>query len=269
MFAALRRRLTYANVLVTVAFFIAIGGSSYAALKVTGRDVVDGSLAGNDLRDGSVRAKDVAGLTASDFRGGELPAGADGPPGPRGADGPPGPPGTDGGPGPPGADGTDGAAGTGFTWQGAWSSGEAYEQNDVVSHGGSSYIAVSVPAPADPPASSPAWELMASQGPAGEFSGTYASPNGQFSLSVTDAGVTLQGPTASVAVTPALARLTHTSGASVVSDGAGAKVSGPLVRFGNGSCDKLFATGGVPTSVAAAPTHDHTTPILSPSILAC
>jgi hypothetical protein len=47
---ALRRRLTYANVMATLAVFIALGGSSYAALTVTGRDVKNGSLSFRDLR---------------------------------------------------------------------------------------------------------------------------------------------------------------------------------------------------------------------------
>jgi hypothetical protein len=47
---ALRRRLTYANVMATLAVFIALGGSSYAALTVTGRDVRNGSLTFRDLR---------------------------------------------------------------------------------------------------------------------------------------------------------------------------------------------------------------------------
>lgn len=50
MIEALRRRLTYANVMATLAVFIALGGSSYAALTVTGRNVKDGSLSFRDLR---------------------------------------------------------------------------------------------------------------------------------------------------------------------------------------------------------------------------
>lgn len=45
-----RDRLTYANIMATVAVFIALGGSAYAALRVTGRDVVDRSLTGRDLK---------------------------------------------------------------------------------------------------------------------------------------------------------------------------------------------------------------------------
>jgi hypothetical protein len=46
----LRRRLSYANVMATLAVFIALGGSSYAALTITGRDVADSSLTHRDLK---------------------------------------------------------------------------------------------------------------------------------------------------------------------------------------------------------------------------
>jgi hypothetical protein len=46
----LRRHLTYANVMATLAVFIALGGSSYAALNITGRDVKDGSLTHRELK---------------------------------------------------------------------------------------------------------------------------------------------------------------------------------------------------------------------------
>jgi hypothetical protein len=47
---AIRRRLTYANVMATLAVFIALGGSSYAALTITGRSVKNGSLTSRDIR---------------------------------------------------------------------------------------------------------------------------------------------------------------------------------------------------------------------------
>jgi hypothetical protein len=50
MIRALRRRLTYANVMATIAVFLALGGSSYAALTITGREVKDRSLTQRDLR---------------------------------------------------------------------------------------------------------------------------------------------------------------------------------------------------------------------------
>jgi hypothetical protein len=50
----LRRNFTYANVTATLALFIALGGSSYAALNLTGRDIKDGSLTHRDLKRNSL-----------------------------------------------------------------------------------------------------------------------------------------------------------------------------------------------------------------------
>ena len=61
---ALRRRLTYANVMSTLAVFIALGGSSYAAVSITGRDVRDGSLTARDLRRNSLGGGRDKGVTA-------------------------------------------------------------------------------------------------------------------------------------------------------------------------------------------------------------
>ena len=68
MLKRLRSHLTYANVTATLALFVALGGSSYAALSITGRDVKNNSLTGRDVRslttkdvrDGSLQARDLA-----------------------------------------------------------------------------------------------------------------------------------------------------------------------------------------------------------------
>jgi hypothetical protein len=103
MLSKARSRLTYANVMATLALFIALGGSSYAALRVTsknvpknaltgadiknltGKDVKNNSLTGADVK--RIRSGDVAdgSLLAGDFKSGELPAGAQGPKGDTGA----------------------------------------------------------------------------------------------------------------------------------------------------------------------------------------
>ncbi|MEA2273059.1 MAG: hypothetical protein QOI98_1767 [Solirubrobacteraceae bacterium] len=49
MLTRLRARLTYANVVATLALFIAVGGTAYAAATITGEDVVDKSLTGADI----------------------------------------------------------------------------------------------------------------------------------------------------------------------------------------------------------------------------
>jgi hypothetical protein len=82
------RHLSFANVVASLALFIALGGSAYAAIKIRGKDVVNGSLTGADIRNGSIGTADVAGLRAADFAAGQLPQGAAGPAGPAGAAGP-------------------------------------------------------------------------------------------------------------------------------------------------------------------------------------
>src|SRR4051812_18372139 len=77
----------------TIAVFIALGGSSYAALTVTGRNIKNGTITSADVKDRS--------LLARDFRSGQLPAG---PPGPQGATG------SQGAQGPQGAQGASGAS---------------------------------------------------------------------------------------------------------------------------------------------------------------
>jgi hypothetical protein len=57
--ALLRRRLTYSNVMATLAVFIAVGGSAAAAVVITGRNVKDGSLTGSDVKNGSLSTLDV------------------------------------------------------------------------------------------------------------------------------------------------------------------------------------------------------------------
>jgi hypothetical protein len=90
----LRSKLTYANVMATIAVFIALGGSSYAALRVTGKNVKDGTLSGKDIRNQSLTGGDVRNgtLAPTDFKRGALPAGPPGPQGPQGDPGPPGNP---------------------------------------------------------------------------------------------------------------------------------------------------------------------------------
>jgi hypothetical protein len=98
MLRSIRSRVTYANVVATMALFVAIGGTSYAALKITGRQVVDSSLSGRDIKNNSLTGADIANrsLQARDFKAGQLPAGPQGPPGSQGAQGPQGPTGKPG-----------------------------------------------------------------------------------------------------------------------------------------------------------------------------
>jgi hypothetical protein len=99
--AKLFARLTYANVVATLALFVALGGSSYAAIKITGKNVENSSLTGADVKNNSLTGRDVKSirsgdvsdhsLLAKDFRAEQLPSGPQGAKGDKGAQGAPGP----------------------------------------------------------------------------------------------------------------------------------------------------------------------------------
>src|SRR5262245_4442268 len=80
--SGVRERVSYANVMATVAMFLALGGSAYAAAKITGKDIRDGTITTADIKDGSLRQRD--------FRAGELRAGLQAPKGDKGDAGTPG-----------------------------------------------------------------------------------------------------------------------------------------------------------------------------------
>lgn len=105
----LARRLSYANVVATLALFVALGSSSYAALKLA-----PGSVGNKELRNGAVTSQKVkkGSLQARDFKAGQLPRGASGPQGPKGAVGPQGAPGLQGPAGPQGDKGDTGQSAT-------------------------------------------------------------------------------------------------------------------------------------------------------------
>jgi hypothetical protein len=106
----IRGHLTYSNLIATLALFLAIGGTSYAAVTITGKNVKNESLSGRDVKNSSLTGKDVrdGSLNSSDFAGGQLPAG---PKGDAGAQGPRGDDGRPGADGQRGADGTTGPTG--------------------------------------------------------------------------------------------------------------------------------------------------------------
>ena len=86
----LPRRPSPAMIVALIALFVSLGGTGYAVVTITGKNVKNSSLTGRDIRNGSVRSPDVAGLRARDFRPGELPSGAQGPKGDKGDKGDPG-----------------------------------------------------------------------------------------------------------------------------------------------------------------------------------
>jgi hypothetical protein len=86
-------RPTYSAVVATLALVVSLGGTSYAAVKVTSKDIANDTIKSVDVHDGSLTSKDLATSTTTDLTG---------PPGPQGSPGVQGPPGVQGSPGPPG-----------------------------------------------------------------------------------------------------------------------------------------------------------------------
>ena len=99
------RRMRYANVMSTLAVFIALGGTGYAAITITGKNIKDGSVTGSDIKKRT--------LKRTHFAAGQLPKGDKGDtglPGAKGADGAPGAAGAPGAPGSPGVPGSPAAS---------------------------------------------------------------------------------------------------------------------------------------------------------------
>ena len=59
MLAKLRDRLTYANVVATLALFLALGGVSYGAISIRSRSIVNNTVRTQDLRNNDIRSKDI------------------------------------------------------------------------------------------------------------------------------------------------------------------------------------------------------------------
>jgi hypothetical protein len=55
----IRRRLTYANVISTLALFVMLGGSSYAALKISGKNIERRSIPATKIKRNSITGKEV------------------------------------------------------------------------------------------------------------------------------------------------------------------------------------------------------------------
>ena len=96
LIARARSRLTYANVTATLALFIALGGTGYAAItlprnSVGAKQLRSGAVGTTELRKGAVRSADVRNRSISlrdittgaraSLRGQQGPAGPQGPPG--------------------------------------------------------------------------------------------------------------------------------------------------------------------------------------------
>jgi hypothetical protein len=70
-------RLSYERVTATLALFVALGGTSYAALTIHSGDVADNTLRSRDVRDSTLRSRDLLNRTvrARDIRRNSLGAG--------------------------------------------------------------------------------------------------------------------------------------------------------------------------------------------------
>lgn len=104
----LRLKLTYANVIATIALFLALGGGAWAATafprnSVGSAQIKNGAVTGEKIRGGT--------LLASAFKAGELPVGTQGETGPQGEPGPQGETGPRGETGSAGKAGPEGEAG--------------------------------------------------------------------------------------------------------------------------------------------------------------
>jgi hypothetical protein len=68
MLRKLRSRITYANVVATLALFVAVGtGGAYAANTVFSSDIVDGEVKSVDIGDGEIKSADVKDQSLTTF----------------------------------------------------------------------------------------------------------------------------------------------------------------------------------------------------------
>jgi hypothetical protein len=99
LLASIRARLTYANVMATLALFIALGGTTYAAASlphnsvgssqlrsnaVTASKIRSGAVASSEIKDRSIGLKDISDSARNSLKGSQ---GAQGPAGAAGAPG--------------------------------------------------------------------------------------------------------------------------------------------------------------------------------------
>ena len=69
----------YAAVTSTLALVIALGGTSYAAAKITGRDIKDNTVTTADVKNHNLKLKDLSSSATSGLRGDQGDTGPVGP----------------------------------------------------------------------------------------------------------------------------------------------------------------------------------------------
>jgi hypothetical protein len=84
--ARLRSRLSYANVTATLALFIALGGTGYAAItlprdSVGAKQIRSKAVRSSEIRNRAIKLRDIARPARNRLRGQQGPAGPAGPPG--------------------------------------------------------------------------------------------------------------------------------------------------------------------------------------------
>jgi hypothetical protein len=97
-----------------LALFVALGGSAYAAVTVTGKNIKDATVTGRDIKNQSLGTNKLSPAAVNSLTGQRGPAGPQGPAGdrgPAGPDGDRGPAGPKGDTGPAGPQGLDGPRG--------------------------------------------------------------------------------------------------------------------------------------------------------------
>jgi Collagen triple helix repeat (20 copies) len=132
----LRGKLTYANVMATAAVFIALGGASYAAVKLPNASVGTKQLKKEAVTPGKLSKASKVALTGAQGPAG--PQGPTGPQGPRGETGATGSPGIQGEPGERGEPGSEGPSDGYFA--------EGDERGATIHESAASLGAVNVPA---------------------------------------------------------------------------------------------------------------------------
>ena len=74
MFNRIRSRLSYANVIASLALFLALGGTSYAVHQIGSSQIRNNSIRSRDIRNNDIRSRDIRNhsLFRKDFKRGQL-----------------------------------------------------------------------------------------------------------------------------------------------------------------------------------------------------
>jgi hypothetical protein len=136
LFRRFKIRISPGSVLALIAVFVALGGVSYAAVTINGKNIQNNSIPGKKLKNGAVtnkkvkanslRANRLTVAARASLRGARGPQGPAGLPGAQGPQGPQGQQGPQGPQGPQGQQGPQGPAGTALAYAQVNDSGPAF-----------------------------------------------------------------------------------------------------------------------------------------------